>query len=192
MPAPDVVAFVRASLPPRPARVLEVGAGDGSLAAALEGYDVVAIDPTGKPPVLPVPLVEYEAPPRSFDAAVAVVSLHHIVPLGASLRHLAGLLRHGAVLVVDELDVDRFDEHVVAWKRSPENAGHELAHLREHIHPLARIMEELKAWFDVGEPVRGPYQYRWEREPGDRAEEEALIAAGEFPATGARFVAVRR
>ena len=172
--------------------MLEIGAGDGSLAAALTGYDVVAIDPAGTAPVLPVPLLEFEAPPRSFDAAIAVTSLHHIVPLGASLRHLAGLLRHGARLVVDELDVDTYDEGVIAWKRSVERPEHELAHLREHIHPLAHIREELEAWFDVGEPVRGAFQYRWDRDPQVRGEEEALIAAGALPATGARFIAVRR
>ena len=50
MPATDVIAFVRAALPPPPARVLEVGAGDGELAAALAaaGYDVVAIDPASE------------------------------------------------------------------------------------------------------------------------------------------------
>src|SRR4051794_22501396 len=102
MPVADVVAYVRAALPPPPARVLEIGAGDGSLAAALAGagYHVTAIDPAGEPPVLPVPLLELEAPPRSFDAAVAIVSLHHVVPLGASLRRLSEVLRHGARLVV--------------------------------------------------------------------------------------------
>ena len=47
MPAPDVVAYIRGALPAPPARVLEIGAGDGTLAAALRdgGYDVVAIDP---------------------------------------------------------------------------------------------------------------------------------------------------
>src|ERR687885_183074 len=33
MPEPEVVAYVRAALPPPPARVLEIGAGDGTLAA---------------------------------------------------------------------------------------------------------------------------------------------------------------
>ena len=47
MPTPDVHAFVCASLPRGPGRVLEIGAGDGALAAALReaGYDVTAIDP---------------------------------------------------------------------------------------------------------------------------------------------------
>jgi protein-L-isoaspartate O-methyltransferase len=35
VPASEVVAYVRAALPRPPARVLEVGAGDGSLAAVL-------------------------------------------------------------------------------------------------------------------------------------------------------------
>jgi SAM-dependent methyltransferase len=198
MPAPDAVAFVRASLPPPPARVLEVGAGDGTLAAVLAagGYDVVALDPAGEPPVLAVPLDAYEDRPRSFDAAVAVVSLHHVVPLGRSLRNLAGLLRRGAPLVVDELDGWAFDERAAAWWLA--HADHDatprdmVADLREHVHPLTAIREALRAWFDVGVPVLGPYLYRWKIDPALRDEEERLIAAGELPATGARFVAVRR
>ena len=34
MLAPDVIAFAREALPAPPARVLEIGAGDGELAAA--------------------------------------------------------------------------------------------------------------------------------------------------------------
>jgi hypothetical protein len=40
--------------------------------------------------------------------------------------------------------------------------------------------------------VLGPYLYRWKIDPALRGEEEELIARGEIPATGARFVAVRR
>jgi SAM-dependent methyltransferase len=198
MPEPDVIAYVRSSLPPPPARVLEVGAGDGSLAAALRegGYDVVAIDPAGTEPVLPVALADYEATPRSFDAAVAIVSLHHVVPLGHSLRHLAGLVRRGGRLVVDEFDGWAFDERAGAWWIS--HSGHDttpqdmIAGLREHVHPLSAIREALTSWFDIGVPVLGPYLYRFRLDPAVRGEEESLIAAGELPATGARFVAVRR
>ena len=40
-------AFARAQLPSPPARLLEIGGGDGELALALaaDGYDVTAIDP---------------------------------------------------------------------------------------------------------------------------------------------------
>jgi SAM-dependent methyltransferase len=198
LPEPDVVAYVRAALPPPPARVLEVGAGDGSLAAVLReaGYDVVAIDPSGAAPVLPVALEAYEDRPRSFDAAVAVVSLHHVSPLTRSLRRLAGLLRRGAPLVVDEFDGWALDEPAAAWWREHSGAGPApadmIAGLREHVHPLGAIREALGAWFDVGVPVPGPYLYRWKLDPALRSEEEARIAAGELPATGARFVAVRR
>src|ERR1700754_2729052 len=150
MPEPDVIAYARAGLPGPPARVLEVGAGDGSLAAALRdaGYDVVAIDPAGADPVLPVALAEYEAPPRSFDAAVAIVPLHPVVPLGHSLRPLAWLVRRGGLRVVGELDGWAFDERAATWWLG--HAGEQdhtaqaiIAGLREHVHPLAAIRESL-------------------------------------------------
>jgi SAM-dependent methyltransferase len=199
MPAPDAVAYVRAALPPAPARVLEVGAGDGALAAALReaGYDVTAIDPEGGDGVLHVALAELAVAPRSFDAAVAMLSLHHVVPLGVSLRRLSEVLRHGARLVVDEFDVGRFDTRAASWLLRHQadhghTAEHVIASLREHLHDLDHLREQLRPWFDVGEPVPGAYLYRWDVDPGLRGEEEAAIAAGELPAVGARFVAVRR
>ena len=200
MPAPDVIAYVRAALPPPPARVLEIGAGDGSLAAQLRqaGYDVTALDPMAEPDsgVQPIPLMAIDVPPRHFDAAVAVLSLHHVVPLGESLRRLSEVMRHGARLVVDEFDLDAMDARAAVWWLSHSGADHEpadmLATLQEHIIPLARIRNELQAWFDVSAPIPGPYLYRWKLDPGLRGEEELLIAAGALPATGRRFLATRR
>ena len=76
MPEPDVVAYVRAALPRPPARVLEVGAGDGSLAGVLAGagYEVVALDPAGAAPVLPVALEDYEDRPRSVMRGYTVLA----------------------------------------------------------------------------------------------------------------------
>ena len=112
-----VAEFVSASLPPPPARLLEVGAGSGELAAALAavGYDVVAIDPAGEGDVVPVPLLDVDEREASFDAALAVVSLHHVEPFEPSCRRLAELVRPGGTLVVDEFDVGRFDERSAAW-----------------------------------------------------------------------------
>src|SRR5207342_3511397 len=100
------------SLPPAPVRVLEVGAGSGDLASLLAdtGYEVVAIDPDGEGDVLPVALLDVAEPDASFDATVAVVSLHHVEPFEESCAKLAGLVRPGGALVVDEFDVARFDE----------------------------------------------------------------------------------
>jgi hypothetical protein len=64
--------------------------------------------------------------------------------------------------------------------------------MREHLYSVAQIRTELSAWFDLGESVPGAYLYRWKVDPALRAEEEQGIAAGTLPATGARFIAVRR
>jgi len=192
----DVIAFMRASLPSPPGRVLEVGAGDGELAVALReaGYDVVAIDPASEADgVRPIALHELEDEP--FDAAVAVVSLHHVEPLEASLQRLAELVRPGGTLVVDEIDVERLDERAARWWLERSGHDHEPAELvsgmRDHLHSLAALREALGRWFALGEPVRGAYMYRWNLPPGLREPEEQLIAAGALPAIGARLVGVR-
>ena len=196
MPATDLIAFVRATLPPAPARVLEIGAGDGELAAALSaaGYEVVAIDPGSEAEnVRRVALHELDDEP--FDAAVAVVSLHHVEPLGESLERLAALVRPGGLLVVDEVDFERLDERAARWWLDRSGHGGEVADVLgviDHMHSLARLREALKPAFELGEPVRGAYLYRWNIPTDVRAEEEAAIAAGDLPAMGARLVGIRR
>jgi SAM-dependent methyltransferase len=196
MPAAELLAFVRATLPHPPARVLEVGAGDGELAAALAGggYEVVAIDPASETEtVRRVALHELDEAP--FDAALAVLSLHHVEPLAESLERLGALVRPGGALAIDEFDVERFDARAARWwlDRSghPGEPADVLAAIH-HLHPVGRLREALRPWFEVGEPVRGAYLYRWNIPDDVRAEEEALIAAGDLPATGARLVGIRR
>jgi SAM-dependent methyltransferase len=202
--APDVLEFVGSALPPPPARLLEVGAGSGELADALTrlGYDVLAIDPASESPsVSAVALHELDEPAGSFDAAVAVVSLHHVEPLAESCRTLARLVKPGGILVVDEFDVERLDERAAAWWLAQHGgAGHDgpseprevVADLRAHIHPLRRLREELAGWFSLEPPVRGAYLHRWDLPPGLLDAEQRLIASGELPATGARLVGTRR
>ena len=155
--------------------MLEIGAGEGALARAL-------LEQAG-----------------TFDAAVAIVSLHHVEPLADSCAHLAGLLVPGGTLAVDELDVGRYDERVTTWwLHQRRAAGHEDHHdaasildgMRGHIHPLDAVREALAPHFALGEPVRGPYLHRWHLPPGLREIEERLIGEGRLPATGARMVGV--
>ena len=201
IPAP--LAFVRANLPRPPARVLEIGAGDGALAAALRdvGYDVVAIDPNpGGADVHAVALLDLEEAPASFQAAVAITSLHHVEPLEESLEHLARLLEPGGVLVVDEFDVAAFDERAAAWwleqrealgPAEDATAGQLVGEHRAHLHPLERIVAALERHFRRGLPLYGAYLYRWNLGPELRGAEEDAIVRGEIPAVGARLLAVR-
>jgi SAM-dependent methyltransferase len=202
VPAIDVLAFALTALPPPPARVLEIGAGDGSLAAALRaaGHEVVAIDPAPEAGegVERTALIDARG---SFDAAVAVVSLHHLDPLDASCAHLATLIGPGGRLVIDEIDVARLDERATGWWLAQRRAAgidsdhtpaEMVADMRRHIHELGAMRAALEPHFALGEPVPGPYLHRWALEPGLREAEERLIAAGRLPATGARLVGVRR
>ena len=203
MVATDLLAFVRANLPAPPVRLLEIGAGDGALARALAqvGYEVLAIDPDpAGAEVRPVPLHELDQPRASFGAAVAVTSLHHVVPLEGSLRRLAELLEPGGVLVVDEFDVGAFDERAAEWwlrqRRvlgAAEHASAEelVGEHRAHLHPLERIVAALKPYFQVSTPLYGPYLYRWGLDEALRPHEEDAIARAEIPAVGARLLARR-
>lgn len=216
---PDLLAFARASLPEPPCRVLEVGAGRGELAAALRasGYAVTAIDPAVEPGrgVEPIALLDARG---EFDAALAVVSLHHVDPLEASCAHLAALVVPGGKLVIDELDIARYDARAMEWwgaqrralravtgadgsdrdhaqhpgQAPDEDLGQTFEHLRAHIHPLDAVTSALEPFFELGPPFRGPYLHRWELRPSLRETEVELIAEGLLPATGARLVGTRR
>lgn len=198
----ELVAFVKAALPAAPARVLEIGAGRGELAVALNdaGYTVTAVDPAAESGgiVQPCSLLDVRG---SFDAAVSVVALHHVEPLEESCAHLATMLPPGGPLVIDELDVDRYDERAIRWWVSQRQAlgvadEHDpsgiLDHLREHIHALETVCGALRTHFDLGRPVRGPYLHRWELRPSLYEAEVDLIADGLLPAVGARLIATRR
>ena len=194
-----LLRFVLDSLPPPPARVLEVGAGDGTLAADLRarGYDVLAIDPASSdgPGVEPIALLDVDRPDASFDAALAVRSLHHVEPLAESIARLAQLVRPGGRLVVDEYDVERLDERAAQWlierRGFDRDAAAMVAEVRAHLHPVRRLREELGRWFALSDGEVGPYLYRWDLPPEVRAEEEAAIAEGTLPATGVRFIGNR-
>jgi SAM-dependent methyltransferase len=202
MTTADVVAFVRAALPAPPAHVLEIGAGDGELAIALRdgGYEVTAIDPAA-PDGVPVQRVALLDVRGTFDAAVAVVSLHHVEPLEESCAHLATLVPAGGRLVVDELDVGRLDERAATWwlaqrraagKVDEQGPAELIAFMRHHVHALDSVLEALAPHFELGAPVPCPYLHRWNLDPGLREVEERLVARGALPAIGARVIATRR
>jgi SAM-dependent methyltransferase len=199
----SLLTFVLTSLPRPPARVLEVGAGTGELAEHLRRrrYDVTAIDPASRTPhVQAVPLHELDALPESFDAALAVVSLHHVEPLGESCRHLASLVRRGGHLAIDEFDVASLDVTAARWWLAQGPAINVdgvdpmtvVADRQAHLHPLSTILAALEPWFEFSAIERGPYLYRWRLRPELRPVEEREIERGRVSATGARVVGRRR
>jgi SAM-dependent methyltransferase len=200
----EVESWVRSNLPPVPASVLEVGAGDGSLARSLraDGYDVTAIDPKSQTAdVQPLALVDLPDPARAFDAAVAVVSLHHVEPLEASVERLAAVMADGAPLLLDEFDAAALDERAAAWwleqcrargDEQAETPPEAVATMRAKVHSIDRLARVLAPYFEVGDPRRGLYLYRWKLDESVRPEEERLVSAGELPPTGVRIIARRR
>src|SRR5919106_1731365 len=101
---PELRRFLEAWLPPPPARVLEVGCGDGALTRELldRGYAMTAIDPEppdGEPFVRST-LEDFEAQ-EPFDAAVAIRSLHHLHDLIALAGVRAALAARFTELVAE-------------------------------------------------------------------------------------------
>ena len=204
MASGDLRAFVRANLPEPPARVLEVGAGDGRLGRGLRaaGYDVLAIDPEPKgEDVRAVALADLDEPAASFAAAVAVVSLHHVDPLVESCRRLGEVVEPGGTLIVDEFDIGRFDVTAAGWwleqcravgEPQAHTAEEIVAEHRSHLHPLDRVLAALEPHFELGEPMRGAWLHRWKLGESLRGLEEEAIVRGELRATGARLVGRRR
>jgi 2-polyprenyl-3-methyl-5-hydroxy-6-metoxy-1,4-benzoquinol methylase len=96
-------AYVSEWLPPPPARVLEVGCGDGSLTRLLaaDGFEVTGLDPEAPEgqPFVRGSLEDFRMD-GSFDAAVAIRSLHHVHDLRRALDSLRAALRPHAPLVL--------------------------------------------------------------------------------------------
>ena len=203
--------FVREHLPAPPARVLEVGCGQGALTTTLAaaGYDPLGIDPLA-------PLgdrfrrirLEDLDEEDAYDAVVAARSLHSIRDLGHALDRVAALLRPGGVLILDELGWDLIDEPTFDWlygqRRALASAGRgeapaSVAELREAweadhlgIHGFDALRHELAERFEELELVRTPFLHRLLGGVATEVLEQALIDAGAIRALGFRYVGVPR
>jgi SAM-dependent methyltransferase len=120
----DVLSFISSCLPRPPGSVLEVGCGEGRLAAKLRarGFRVEAIDTNLANVVAAakngidaqcIDLLDFTGGP--FDAVLFTRSLHHISPLGAAVTKARELVAPGGVLVIDEFAHDEVDNASTIW-----------------------------------------------------------------------------
>lgn len=162
----ELTAFVLSQLPAPPARVLEIGCGDGRLASALAtaGYEVVAVDPEApEGSIFRRTTIEAFDEHGPFVAAVASRSLHHVHDLGGVLDKLARLLEDGGSLVLNELAWDRLDA-ATAEALGISLADWEAEH--EDLHGYGTLRTELDARFEERFFEWRPYPVDGEEVPG--------------------------
>jgi SAM-dependent methyltransferase len=121
----ETARFVVAAVPPA-ASLIEVGAGDGDLAAALQarGFDVTAVDAdpecVARARRRGIRAVAAEWP-RFDGAAVHAIaftrSLHHMHSAGAALAGARRMLRPAGVLVLEEFAYEAAGAAALGWFR---------------------------------------------------------------------------
>lgn len=194
---------------PAPARLLEVGCGEGHLARRLVelGYDVVAIDPDAPEGDIfrRASLEEFDSP-QPFDVVVARRSLHHIADLEAAVTKIHSLLHEGGTLILDEFAWDQMDARTAQWYHSnvtePRPEDESLHHDRfpgawvaEHygLHGSGAMRRALEGLFDERQFERVPYIAEHYLKRPDLVEiEHDLIRRGAISALGFRYAGVRR
>jgi SAM-dependent methyltransferase len=205
--------FAVAHLPPAPARVLDVGCGDGALTRELidRGYEARGIDPRApdEPPFECVALEDLRVA-RPYDAAIAALSLHHVADLALAVERLADAIAPGGLLLVDEFDRELLDLPTTTWwwrQRQaladvgagpvPEQATAEHQHAAvlddlADIYTWETVRAALGARFDEQSVQRVEYLHRYQTHLALQPLERAMIDRGAIRATGVRYVAFAR
>ena len=212
--------FVRAWIPPAPARVVEIGCGPlGGFGPILEsaGYQATGIDPEAPvgPSYRKVEFEHSEVPGQAADAIVACTSLHHTGDLGGVLDLAGRALAPGGRAVIVEWARERFDEATARWcfarlsapddepgwlhRRQAEwresgqgwDACLRSWALAEGLHTGEDIVRELDARFDCQVLTYGPYFFGDLAGTSD-ADEQAAIDSGLIQPTRIQYAGQRK
>jgi 2-polyprenyl-3-methyl-5-hydroxy-6-metoxy-1,4-benzoquinol methylase len=93
------------------ASILEIGAGEGALAAILTqaGHRVIAIDanPRGTFPAIETTFEDYDAGRERFDCVAIQFVLHHAADLDTFVAKMAGLLTPRGIVAIDDYGWER-------------------------------------------------------------------------------------
>jgi len=185
MGAKQTLDFVRASA--RPCTLLDVGCGEGALAALLAaaGFQVVAVDSDPEAvasargrgiDAVCTDFLEYDSPPAG--AVLFSRSLHHFADPQAAVRHARSLLRADGLLLVEDFDADRVDRPAATWLYDVMAFAAEICgqvfgpiddplaawradHPRDHIHPGKVLDEAIRSIYGDAERLSAPYLYRY-------------------------------
>ncbi len=123
IPIEETYQFVSGAIS-SPGRVLEVGCGNGLLAARLikKGFQVVAVDQSREAveaarslgiDARRVDWLNFWDDP--FDGVLFTRSLHHIQPLQAALNHARTLLKPGGLLLVEDFAYSDMKDSALRW-----------------------------------------------------------------------------
>jgi SAM-dependent methyltransferase len=187
---PELWDFILRWLPARPARVLDVGCGDGTLTRRLvgEGYDATGLDPEAprEEGYLRDTLEEFRSQ-ATFDAAVAVRSLHHLHDPVRALDNLQGLLRPGGRLIAFEFAVEHVDDAARQWLRGrglPPPVGESSV---DEVIPLSELRVDLDRRFRLLASEPATYLAREADREDLVREEEVATRSGVLRLAGMRL-----
>jgi 2-polyprenyl-3-methyl-5-hydroxy-6-metoxy-1,4-benzoquinol methylase len=120
----ETLSFVLESVSAPPRHLLEIGCGDGELAARLHGlgYHIVALDSDAKA-VRAARARGVDARVArwpdfvggSYDAVLFTRSLHHLRPLSPAIARAAHLLEPNGVVLVEDFAFQEANESTVVW-----------------------------------------------------------------------------
>lgn len=152
--------FIKAHLP-TPGTILEVGCGDGELAAALiaNGFELAAIDSDKdaitKAQEKGVNAIEKEWPANlsmTVDAILFTRSLHHIHPLDEAISAAHNLLNPHGTILVEDFAFDGADTKTINWfmgtLRHPDFAAALTPPEGSFISSLLQADDPVNAWND--------------------------------------------